>query len=148
VLLIGMGALLLLPQAHAQRARGTLSVGPQVGEPAGLTAKLYRSSRTAYDGVLTTDGDDVVTLHLHRLRERALPDSLVHLYLGPGLVVGARQLGGPPRPQLGISTQAGLNFYAERFEVFLHVTPTLRFLPDLRPGLGASVGLRYVLRWR
>lgn len=148
LLLLGLGTLLLFPSpSPAQRTRGTSSIGPQVGQLNGLTGKLYRSSRTAYAGLVTTDGDDFFSLYLHRLHERPLPDSLLHLYLGPGLLVGTQQLGGPPIPTLGVSTQVGLNFYDDRFEVFLHVTPTLRFFPDLHPKLGASVGLRYVL-WR
>jgi len=130
---------------HAQRSRGTTTVGLQVGQPGGITGKLYRSSQAAYQGLLTTNGNDFASLRVHWLQERALPDSLLHLYVGPGLLVGLEQIGGPPVPQLGASAQVGLNFYAERFEVFLHVTPGLRFLPDPRTALGASVGLRYTL---
>ena len=133
---------------HAQRARGTVTLGPQVGQPGGISGKLYRSSQTAYEALVTTDGDETITLYLHRLHERALPDSLLYLYLGPGLLTGVRQLGGSPTPLFGISGQVGLNFYAERFEVFLHLTPGLRFLPNPRRTMGASVGLRYTLRWR
>jgi hypothetical protein len=130
---------------HAQRSRGTATVGLQVGQPGGLTGKLYRSPRTAYQGLLTTDGNDFVSLRLHWLRERALPDSLLHLYVGPGLLVGLKQIGDGPTPQLGGGVQVGLNFYAERFEVFLHLTPGLHALPDPRAALGAGVGLRYTL---
>jgi len=140
-LLAGVGT------AGAQRTRGTFTIGPQVGQPAGLTGKLYRSSRTAYAGLLTTDGDDFARLSLHRLRERPLPDSLLHLYLGPGLLVGGRQLDDAPVLQVGASVQVGLNFYAERFEVFVLTTPTVRFLPDVTPTLGGSVGLRYTFGW-
>ena len=130
---------------HAQRSEGTVTIGLQIGEPGGLTGKVYRSPHTAYTGLLTTDGDNFAALYLHRLHERPLPDSLLHLYVGPGLLVGAERLTGTPSPRVGLSTQIGLNFYAERFEVFVLTTPTLLFLPDFTPMVGGSVGLRYTL---
>ncbi len=133
-----------LPSAAAQQSSGTFNVGLQVGRPGGLTGKIDRPNHTAYAGLLTTDGDEVVGLRLHRHWERPLPDSLVHVYGGPGLLVGGKALDDPdPLLELGSSIQAGLNFYKERFEVFLHVTPTLHFLPNLEMSAGGSVGLRY-----
>jgi len=134
--------------AVAQRADGTFNLGPQVGQPAGLSVKVYRSPQTAYTSLFTTDGDDFASLRFHRLQERPLPDSLVYVYVGPGLFLGGKALDEDlPIAELGISGQTGLNFFAERFEVFVHVTPTVRLLPDLSFELGGSVGLRYVL-WR
>lgn len=152
-LAIGVALLLLfgpawgpIHPAAAQRTSGTVNVGVQVGQPGGLTGKVYRSPRWAYSGLLTTDGDDFVDLYVHRLYERPLPDSLVHLYAGPGLLVGAQRLDEHvPAPGLGPSVQVGLNFYAERFEVFVQATPVLRVLPSVTPVLGGSVGLRYRL---
>lgn len=144
VLLSSLGSVLVVPTVCAQRTPGTINVGAEVGAPAGVSAKLYHTGHTVYTGLLTTDGDEVAKLYLYRHRERPLPDSLVHLYVGPGLLIGTTTLNSPePNLNLGLSLQAGLNFYAERFEIFLHVTPILHFLPKLAPELGASVGLRY-----
>jgi hypothetical protein len=147
LLLFGLGMGRLLPSpAVAQRAPGAVNVGLQVGDPGGVTAKLYRSRHRAYTALFTTDGDGF-TLFGHRLHERPLPDSLLHLYAGPGLVVGTRTLAEKtPTPNLGLSVQVGLNFYAQRFEVFLELTPVLRVLPTFDPDIGGSVGLRYRLR--
>lgn len=133
------------PPAKGQRETGQVNIGLQAGQPGGVTSKLYRSSPIAYSGLATTDGDDFFTVHLHRVQEHPLPDSLVYAYVGPGILVGGRELDLDPSPEAGVSIQAGLNFYAERFEVFLHVTPTLRFLPSVTPSVGRSVGLRYTL---
>jgi len=141
---LGLG-MLLPASVAAQRESGTVGVGFQVGRPGGLSLKLYRPAPVAYDIVLSTDADDYVTSHLHRLRERSLPDSPLHYYAGPGLIVGFEGLSPFREVRLGLSGEVGLNFYAERFEVFLHVTPTLRFLPDTRVGLDGNVGLRYSL---
>lgn len=131
--------------AHAQRQPGTVGVGLQVGQPSGVTLKLYRKAPVAYDGTLTTDGDDYVSLRLHRIWEHPLPDSPLHLYVGPGLFLREERTSSSLRTHLGLSTETGLNFYADRFEVFLHVTPTLRFLPRTSAEWGQSVGLRYYL---
>lgn len=144
LLLLGIG--LVWPvDSMGQGTDGSVHVGPQVGQPGGVTLKVYRSRHTAYDGLITTAGDNFVTLYLHRVYEQPLPDSLVNGYVGPGILVGGEELDTSPRPKVGMSAQVGLNFYAKRFEVFLHATPTLRFLPDVRPTLGGSVGLRYIL---
>jgi len=144
LLLIALGELPGRP-VFAQREPGSATVGVQVGQPGGLTAKLYRHSPIAYEAVLTGDGDDFLRLYLHRLWERPLLDPPVHVYFGPGLFVGGRQPAPGPRLDLGVATTLGLNFYADRFEVFLHTLPALRLHPTLAPTLGGSVGLRYDL---
>lgn len=147
IVLLGLGLWLLIPSlAQAQRAAGAFQIGPQVGQPGGLTGKLYRSPQTAYDGLFTTDGDEFVRIYLHRLHERPMPDSLMHLFFGPGLLLGGETLDTTPAAELALSAEIGLNFYAKRFEVFLQATPTLHVLPTVTPRLGGSVGLRYVLR--
>ena len=146
LVLISLLCLLPTRPTAAQRSVGTTTFGVQVGQPGGITGKLYREPPIAYDGLFTTDGNDFVSLYIHRLWERPLPDSLVHLYAGPGLILEGHSLQADPTPQVGMSAEAGLNFFLERFEVFLHVTPALRLLPDYGTRWGGSVGLRYRLR--
>lgn len=129
--------------ASAQRAPGSAGLGLQIGRPGGLAVKVYRSQIHAYDAVLTTDADDFVAGYIHRLWEVPVPNSPLHVYAGPGIQVGAERLDRSPRLRLGLSSEVGLNFYAERFEVFLHVTPTLRFFPNTEASLDGNVGLRY-----
>jgi len=142
LLVVSFGLLVPL-SSLAQRAPGSVGTGFQVGNPGGLALKWYRDDPIAYDAVVSTDGDDFVVAHVHRLWEKPLPDSTLHVYVGPGLLAGAEKLQAPLQLRLGASAEAGLNFYAERFEVFLHLTPTLRFLPDSRVRLDGIVGLRY-----
>ena len=146
LLLVAIAGLLLPGATRAQREAGTVGTGFQVGNPGGLSLKWYRSAPIAYDAVISTDGDDFAVAHVHRLWEQPLPDSPLHLFFGPGLMGGAERLSAPLRLRLGASGEAGLNFYAERFEVFLHVTPTLRFLPDRDVRFDGIVGLRYYFR--
>lgn len=146
-MLLGLTLLysLLAPPGYAQREAGSLTVGAQVGRPSGLTLKLYRGDGIAYEALLTVDGDDFARLSLFRLWERPLPDSLMHVYYGAGALLGGRDLDTGTIPEVGLGTRLGLNFYAHRFEVFLHVTPTLRFNRTLTPVIGGGVGLRYDL---
>jgi len=145
--LVVLTILLAPAPTSAQRQPGSAGMGAQIGQPGGLAVKWYRPDPIAYDGVLSTDGDDFVLGHFHRLWERPLPNSPLHLYAGPGALIGAERLSQSPRLRLGLSTEVGLNFYAERFEVFLHVTPTLRFLPSRHIRVDGNVGLRYYLRF-
>jgi len=138
-------AALSVPVASAQRAPNSWTIGPQVGWPGGVTVKHYRAPPIAYDALLTIDGDDFVRGAAYRVWERPLPDSLVYAYYGPGLSATGRRLDTDAALAMGLGGRLGLNFYAERFEVFLHVTPVLRFQPRPTPRLGAGVGLRYSL---
>lgn len=147
-LFLALGALVLtssLPLALAQRQPGTVGIGLQVGQPSGMALKIYREDPVAYDGILTTDGDDYISFRLHRIWEHPLPDSPMYIYVGPGLFLREERHPTSYRTALGLSAEAGLNFYAERFEVFLHVSPTLRLIPHSDAQWGQSVGLRYYL---
>ena len=138
-------ALLVSTPAHAQREPGSLTVGAQAGRTGGLTVKLYRRPDTAYEALLTFDGDDFVQLGLFRLRERPVPDSTVHAFYGAGVLVGERNPTTGPTPEFAVGGKVGVNFYAERFEVFVHVTPITRVYPNLEPFIGGGFGLRYDL---
>ncbi|PQJ35524.1 hypothetical protein BSZ35_13735 [Salinibacter sp. 10B] len=142
--LLLLGAAIPL-KSHAQREPGSVTIGFEIGHLGGATAKLYRPDGVSYSTLLTTDGDDFAALYLHRLWERPVSDSLVHIYYGPGLYGRGQQLDVTPTVETGVSGQIGLNFYNERFEVFLHATPILRLHPSLTPRLAGSVGLRYDL---
>jgi len=150
LLLLALAGLLALASApttsHAQRERGTVTFGLQVGRPGGATGKLYRSPSRAYDGLFTTNGTDAATLYLHPLWERPLPDTLLHAYAGPGVVVGGRRLQSTPVLAAGLSAKVGLNFFLKRFEVFLEATPYVQLRPRRSTRLGGSVGLRYRFR--
>ena len=133
----------MVSDALAQRQVGAFGAGAQAGLPGGASLKLYRSNFVAYGILINTDLDDCALVYTHRLWERPIPDSPLWIYLGPGLVAGGERLQEDPEVVLGVSTLAGLNFYTDRFEVFLEVTPRLRITPTVTPRLGGSVGLRY-----
>ena len=62
-----------------------------------------------------------------------------------GVLMGERNPTTGPTPEFAVGGKVGVNFYAERFEVFVHVTPITRVYPNLEPFIGGGFGLRYDL---
>jgi hypothetical protein len=132
--------------SHAQTnvPPGTVGLGGQIGSPSGITLKWYDAPGRAFDLLGAWDLDDFFFLNLHMLFERPLPESPLNFYYGPGAFLGVQD--GRRRNSdmvLGISGNFGLNFFTERFEVFLQLTPRLNVVPDTRGHFGGGVGLRY-----
>lgn len=136
---------------HAPPSR--VGLGIQVGDPSGISLKVYRRSATrkgllgtvnAYSFLAAWNLDRFFYLNAHALRERALEDSPLNYYIGPGLIVGIRDDTRSSNDFVaGVSAEGGLNFFTERFEVFLGLTPWFRVLPDPGLYLGGGVGLRF-----
>lgn len=148
------GVLLLVPLllhlwgtglSYAQRADGRTGLGAQVGRPSGLTAKWYARPDRAYAAAIGWNLRNAVFVAAHRLHEEPLPRSPLHVVFGPGLFAGSDDPPGSSDTTLGISGTLGLNFFKERFEVFLQATPRMQLVPATQTRLGGSVGLRYML---
>ncbi len=128
-----------------------VGIGGQVGDPSGVTLKVYRrsvrdrgvfGSATAFSFLAAWNLDDFFYLNAHALHERPIEDSPLNYYLGPGVVIGIDER--PSRDLvLGISGDFGLNFFTHRFEVFLEITPWIKLIPDTDGSLGGGIGLRY-----
>lgn len=134
-------------EAQAQYRRGGLGIGGQLGDPSGLTLKLYRRPGFAYDFLLAWDLDaDVLFLNVHGLYERPLRTAPVRFFYGPGLYVGFRDRDpADDEVVLGISGSFGVNYFIEQFELFAQLTPRLRVVPDTDGSLGGGIGLRFYL---
>ncbi len=143
--------LLPSPDAVAQPAGRRFGIGGQIGDPSGLTLKMYRPGRYVSSifrpRVVTLlaswDFDDSFFLNVHTLDERLIPESPLRYFIGPGILIGFR--GRRHRTDLlaGITGSFGVNFFRDRFEVHLQVTPRLLFFPDVTGDFDAGVGLRY-----
>lgn len=150
VILLVLIILLSAVDSLAQDRDKKLGIGGLVGRTNGITMKLYLSSTiqagrftdlTAVDINASWNLGDFFFWNGHLLRERAIPDSPLHYFIGPGFAFGydsGRLFWGP-------SAVLGVYFDRERFEVFMHVAPRLLILPDVHGELGSSVGLRYYL---
>lgn len=138
------GWLLLSAPAAAQSPPGDAGLGGQIGDPSGVTLKLYQRPGFAFDFLAAWDLDQFFFLNAHALYERSIPDSPLRYYLGPGVVIGVNE--GPDDESdavIGASGQFGVNFFVEQFEVFLQLTPRLNVIPDTDGHIGGGVGLRY-----
>ena len=137
---------LFLAVVPAAGQAGNVGLGGQIGDPSGVTLKLYEHPGFAYEFLAAWDLDDFFFLNAHVLFERSIPDSPLRYYLGPGVLIGFRETE-PGRDEddvvIGISGQFGVNFFVERFEVFLHLTPRLSVIPETDGDIGGGIGLRY-----
>lgn len=139
--------LLSASPAIAQSPAGDIGVGAQIGDPSGVTVKLYQRPGFAYDFLAAWDLDRFFFLNAHALYEQPIPDSPLRYYLGPGVILGFQEDNGPNGNDndvvIGVSGQFGLNFFVEQFEVFLQLTPRLSVIPSTDGEIGGGVGLRY-----
>jgi hypothetical protein len=138
--------LLLILMAAPVRAQGGVGLGGQIGDPSGLTLKLYNPGRVSYDFLVAWDLDDFFFLNVHGLYERRLNTTEdFRFFYGPGGFLGFRDR---PRDEdddavLGISGTFGLGFYIEQFEIFGQLTPRLALVPDTNGDLGGGIGVRF-----
>ncbi len=144
--LVFIAALCTPAPAEAQERKGDLGLGVHLGDPTGLSARIYGRTRYALDVLAAWDlDDDYLLLNVHALRERRLRDSPLNVFYGPGAFFGIEERKGNEEPLIGLSATGGINYYVERFEVFLQLTPRLGLLPAVTFDLGGGGGLRYYL---
>lgn len=149
-LLLGL-SLLLGPEAHAQRTSGAVGLGGQLGEPSGITLKMYNENTPSYDLLAAWSGvDDFFFLNGHVLFENRIPaeniDQPLEWFIGPGAFIGTFSGDGPNEGDavLGISGTIGLQMaLAEHFEIYLQATPRVLLVPETDGDLGGGLGGRY-----
>lgn len=147
-LLGALAVLLFLFSApvQAQRAPGDIGLGGQIGEPSGVTVKVYNPGTVSYDFLAAWDLDNFFFMNVHGLYERHLGTmSSVHLFFGPGGFIGVedRPGGGDDDAVAGVSGSFGLNVLFDRFEVYAQVTPRLAVIPETDGDVGGGLGFRY-----
>ncbi len=150
LLLPGLLALVLarslaVAPAHAQQRRSDTGLGGQIGDPTGITLRLYDRASFVYDFLAAWDLDDFFFLNVHGLRERSLENSPLSYYYGPGVIFGIERRRRQNELVVGISGNFGINYFVERFEVFLQLTPRFTLTPRTVGDIGGGIGLRYYL---
>lgn len=141
-----LGGLGWSPPAQAQRAPGDVGIGGQIGNPSGVTLKVYRERFPSYDFLAAWDLDDFFFLNAHLLYEEHLGNSQnVHFFFGPGgfLGVNDRPADREDDAVIGLSGRVGLNVIVERFEIYGQVTPRISVVPDTEGNVGGGVGIRF-----
>ncbi len=120
-----------------------LGIGGQAGIPSGLTAKYYFNQRFSVMVVNAWSLDRFLRFSSNIAYESPIPDSPLNYYVGPGLFFGRENSSKRTDFKTGITLVFGVNFYIEKFEVFLQTNPDFALHPDLSVRLGGVVGLRY-----
>jgi hypothetical protein len=147
-LLIGLG--LAMP-AQAQRSSGSVGVGGQLGDPSGVTLKIYNAGAPSYDVLgAWSSVNEFFFLNAHALFEEPISadnlDQPLEWYVGPGGFVGTFDNGGPfgGEAVIGVSGTIGLQMVlADHFEIYLQATPRFALIPETEGDIGGGLGLRY-----
>lgn len=127
---------------------GDIEVGILLGEPTGLSAKLWTTGNTAFDlGVAWSFGDGG-NFHLHA-------DYLFHnfdffdvdtgslpIYVG----IGGRVRLEDDDSRVGLRVALGLEYIMENnpFSFFFEVAPIVDFLPETEADVNGGIGVRYI----
>lgn len=168
VILVGFLVFLTAPlplsaQANRQAAErdrldlGRLAEGPAiiggglvVGEPSGLTAKLwYTETGFAADTAVAWSFQDEPGLYIHvnGLFHLAIIETAGGRYLAPFIGMGASYRVGT-RSRIGLRAPLGLSilpFTDFPLEFFAELAPGIGLVPDTSPDLGAGLGIRFYM---
>jgi hypothetical protein len=115
-------------------------IGGMVGRLSGLSIKVSgdQPESTAFDTYVSFNASGYVSLAGHVLRERAVQNSPLVAFLGPGLNIGVDD----SEVFLGPSAELGVFFALSRYRAFLQLVPQLHLVPELRGDVLAAAGLR------
>jgi hypothetical protein len=132
--------------ASAQRMPGSIGIGGQIGDPSGLTLKVYNPGRMSYDFLAAWDLDDFFFVNAHGLFSRHVGNrDDLHFFYGPGLFLGFRDRARDEDDDVvaGISGTFGLGYVFDRFELYGQLTPRLSVVPGTDGDLGGGLGFRF-----
>jgi hypothetical protein len=154
ILLFVFGSLLLSNAAKAQD-RG-FGLGMIVGEPTGISLKIWQGRTTAIDGALAWSFvDDFVQIHgdylKHDLNLIKVEKGQLPFYYGIGGRIRFFDENNPSngpsndKTRLGVRVPLGLAYLFEKttLDIFLEVVPILDLIPTTEFDLDAAIGIRY-----
>lgn len=137
------------PAAAQEKGFG---LGVIIGEPTGLSGKLWQSRSTAFDFGAAWSFVDEGAVHLHfdllvhRFDVIRVDSGKLPLYYGLGARVRfAEDSAGDQDTNVGIRFPVGLDYlFADApFDVFGELVPILDIAPDTDVSLNGSLGFRY-----
>lgn len=146
-------AVLLCGSASAQDRK--FGLGIIMGEPTGLSAKLWTGSSTAIDGALawsfgsfgTFGSQGALYAHadylFHNFNLIRVEKGRLPVYYGIGASVVLANSAG-----VGVRIPVGLEYLFANapFDIFLEVVPMLALVPSTSFGVNAGLGARYFFR--
>lgn len=128
--------------------KGNLGVGVILGQPTGISAKLWNGRTTAFDAAaawaINQDGG-AMHLHadylIHNFELLQVEEGMLPLYFGIG---GKVQLG--PDVGFGIRVPLGISYIFNDdlpLDTFLEIAPTLDLMPSTGFSIDGGIGVRY-----
>lgn len=150
-LMIALFLIVAADQSVAQQR--PIGVGLIVGEPTGLSVKLWTSSVTAFDFGMgwsvsdRPDGDQLTRIHVHmdyviHVFNAIRTSETLPLYYG----IGGRFIGGSSSDgAIAIRVVVGLAWQPRQtpLDLFVEIAPSLQVVPSSDFGLDAAIGIRY-----
>ncbi|MEM8488331.1 MAG: hypothetical protein AAF564_22470 [Bacteroidota bacterium] len=133
------------PTAIAQSGTSSraLGLGAQVGNPSGFTLKYYPSRDIGVVFLGSWSIERFLLYSMHVTYEYPIPDSPLRFFIGPGMDIGREVDEEKSDLRISASVMPGLNFFTQKFEVFLQALPGVKLMPKREVTLGGAVGLRY-----
>lgn len=132
--------------AAAQNRPGNTELGIILGEPTGISLKVWQSNSTAFDVAIAWSFGRHESVHIHA-------DYLIHeplevdrgslmLYYG----IGARAILAD-NPKFGARIPVGLQYIipSSRLSIFFEVAPLLDLIPATKFGVNGGLGIRYFI---
>ncbi len=139
----GIQSLPIRQTCRTKRAAGDVGLGIQVGQPTGLSLKIYNPG-TSTDFLAAWDWDNFFFLNVHAIFDTHLNDEdTIHFFYGPGGYIGIRDKPRDNRTDFGISGNFGLDFLIRDFEIFVQATPRLSLKNTDNFNIGGGVGFRF-----
>jgi len=136
--------IITVPPANAQERFSDMEAGLMIGEPTGLSFKMWRNNKTAFDAGLAWSFSDDGSLHIHGdylLHEwLEVEEGSLAFYYG----IGAR-IRVTSNSKFGARIPAGLQYLMEgsRIGFFFEIAPILNLLPDTDLDVNGGIGARY-----
>ncbi len=140
VMLCFLSSITVSAKAH------NFGLGISVGEPTGLSGKLWTGNNTAIDGALAWSFGHEDAFHLHS-------DFLVHNYkwikVSEGRLPVYYGIGGRIKMEddskVGVRIPVGLNYqFADApLDIFLEIVPILEMVPATDFNMNAAIGIRF-----
>ena len=144
VLAVLLSLVLFTPAVFADR--GPFGLGIILGEPTGISAKLWLGDSHAVDGAVAWSFQDDGAFYVHGSYLYHMHDLIpvekgsLPVYVGIGGKFSLRD-----DPYVGVRIPVGLvyHFPTAPLDVFLEVAPGLGLVPSTKADWGAGLGLRY-----
>lgn len=135
---------IIISPAFAQD--GKFGLGVVLGEPTGISAKLWLGETSAIDGVVAWSfiNNSSITIHadylLHFLDVFSLEEKRIPLYVGIGGTISLAT-----ETAFGVRIPFGATYFFDSvpLDIFLEVAPIFLFLPATTFDFSGGIGVRY-----